>query len=140
MQLIVDFTLLAASLAASLYCFVLHRRLNRLGDMRAGIGASIASMSNALEQTQAALAAARAEGLDGIERLSALVAETQRIAPELESVLDALEAVASEAVRDIDRARHGSIVELRRQVDALVGGDFAYLDDDTPPARARGGR
>ena len=61
MRLVFDLVLLMASGAATVYCFVLSRRLSRLNDTKSGLGASIASMSQALDQTQQTLNFALAE-------------------------------------------------------------------------------
>lgn len=109
MDLIVDFILLAASVAAAFYCAVLSRRLAKLNDTRDGLGAGIASMSEALRQTQEAIAAARVDEAAASARLAALIEEAQRAESDLASVLDAISELAEIASADIDIARGEAI-------------------------------
>ncbi len=136
MQLIVDFILLAASGVATIYCFVLSRRLSRLNDMKNGIGASIATMSQALDQTQQVLAFAKSSSLEGVQRLTAVLEEAERVGPEINKLLDALRDLSAIAADDIEKARAAALEEFWDEIEAAGEGDVAYLDD--PPMRKPG--
>jgi ABC-type transporter Mla subunit MlaD len=116
MDMIVDFILLAASGAATIYCFVLSRRLAKLNDMKNGIGASIASMSSALDQTQQVLAFAKSSSLEGVKRLTEVLEEAERVKPEITQLLEVLSELADIASDDIDAARANAL----RQIDARM--------------------
>lgn len=96
MQLIVDFMLLAASGAAAIYCFVLSARLRKLNDMRGGLGAGIASMTVALEETRRMLAQSRDAHKEAEESLKALIEEAERAAAELFELVEPLLAAADQ--------------------------------------------
>lgn len=135
MQLIVDFILLAASGAATIYCFVLSRRLARLNDMKNGIGASIASMSQALDQTQQVLALAKSSSLEGVQRLTALLEEAERVGPEIRQLIDALSDLAGIAADDIETARAAAAEDIERRARQLRyrrEDDALYVDDEKP--------
>ncbi|HBK90442.1 MAG TPA: hypothetical protein DDZ68_02095 [Parvularcula sp.] len=109
MQMIVDFTLLAASVAAGIYCFVLSERLKKLNDVRSGFGATVASMSEMLDQTRLTLEQAKRVNQDGEARLRRLVEDAERVAPELERLLDAMSEAAEAAALDIEDARRKAL-------------------------------
>ncbi|MFZ5616646.1 MAG: hypothetical protein ACOZAA_04910 [Pseudomonadota bacterium] len=143
MQLIVDFILLAASGAATIYCFVLSRRLAKLNDMKNGIGASIASMSQALDQTQQVLALAKGSSLEGVQRLTALLEDAERVGPEIRQLIDALGELAADATDDIDNARAIAVEDIdrrARRVRSRREEGTHYLDDDDPLDALPGGR
>jgi hypothetical protein len=118
MQMIVDFTLLAASVAAGIYCFVLSGRLKKLNDVRTGFGATVASMSEMLDQTRLTLEQAKRVNQEGEARLRRLVDDAERIAPELESLLDVMTEAAEAAALDIEDARRKAIDDLWLEADA----------------------
>jgi chromosome segregation ATPase len=129
MDMIVDFILLAASGAAAVYCFVLSKRLKKLNDMKNGLGASIASMSQTLDQTQQVLALAKRSSVESIERLSALLEEAERLTPELSQLMDALGELSEIAADDIAKAKDEAL-------DAFEEGVAAAIEDLEGAARA----
>lgn len=116
MELIVDFMLLAASIAAGVYCFVLSERLKKLNDTRSGLGATVASMSSMLDQTRATLEQTKRVNQEGEARLRALIGEADKIAPELECLLEAVASSAESAARDIAQLRRSALQEIRQGV------------------------
>ncbi len=131
MEMIVDFILLAASGVATIYCFVLSRRLARLNDMKNGIGASIATMSGALDQTQQVLALAKSSSLEGVQRLTAVLEEAERIKPEIAQLLDALAELASTSVEEIEAMRDDALGRIE-----LLSEAFGEEDGDVVAATA----
>ena len=104
MDVVTDIILLLSSGAATIYCFILSRRLARLNDTKNGLGASIASMSQALAQMQEALIAARGESDANIQRLSLLIEESRRVQPEISRLMREMEKLSVSSVRDIEDA------------------------------------
>lgn len=137
MQIVVDFILLAVSGVATVYCFVLSRRLARLNDMKNGIGASIATMSQALDQTQQVLLIAKNASLEGVERLTSVLEEAERVGPEIRQLLKALGELAEVAADDIEKARATAVSDIEENAASILGDEFVYLEDDAPPARGR---
>jgi ABC-type transporter Mla subunit MlaD len=135
MDLIVDFILLAASGAAAFYCAILSRRLARLNDTRDGLGASIASMSEALRQTQDALSAARVDEAAASASLAALIEEAHQAEAELAGVLDAISELADIASADIDEARSEGIAALAAaaaRLEAKLRSAVALPEEEAP--------
>lgn len=116
MRLVFDLVLLMASGAATVYCFVLSRRLSRLNDTKSGLGASIASMSQALDQTQQTLNFARASSIDVIQKLTSAIEEADRVRPEIGKLTDELSALAELAVDDIGYARDTALEQIQKRL------------------------
>ena len=136
MEMIVDFILLAASGVATVYCFVLSRRLGRLNDMKNGIGASIATMSGALDQTQQVLALAKSSSLEGVQRLTAVLEEAERIKPEIAELLEALGELASASVEEVEAVRDDALMRIERLSETLRDDDREVVFAPTPAPRA----
>ena len=136
MEMIVDFILLAASGVATVYCFVLSRRLGRLNDMKNGIGASIATMSGALDQTQQVLALAKSSSLEGVQRLTAVLEEAERIKPEIAELLEALGELASASVEEVEAVRDDALTRIERLSETLRDDDREVVFAPTPAPRA----
>lgn len=112
MEMIIDFMLLAASAVATIYCFVLSRRLAKLNDLKNGIGASISSMSSALDQTQEVLSVARNSSLEGVQRLADVLEEAERVKPEIKQLLEALSDLADLAAQEIEETKKSALNEI----------------------------
>lgn len=112
MGLVFDLILLMASGAATVYCFVLSRRLTRLNDTKNGLGASIASMSQALDQTQQALTFARTSSIDAVQKLASSLEEAERVRPEIAKLIEELSALAELMVDDIDHAKDDALQQI----------------------------
>lgn len=137
MGLVFDIILLMASGAATIYCFVLSRRLSRLNDTKNGIGASIASMSQALDQTQQTLAFARSSSVDALQKLTSALEEAERIRPEFEKLIDEFGALAELAIADIDHAKERALRQLGSQSFEPQKADTALvakMNKAAPPA------
>ncbi|MEM9043661.1 MAG: hypothetical protein AAGC81_03120 [Pseudomonadota bacterium] len=86
MDLIADGLLVLAALVASLYCWVLSRRLRRLTQLDQGLGAAISSLSEQVEEMQTALAQSK----ESIEARTTLLASLTKEADQSISRLDSV--------------------------------------------------
>ena len=137
MELIVNYILLLVSGAACVYCFVLSRRLQRLNDTRDGIGASIVEMSAALSQTQQTLRLARQASIEGIDKLTRLLEDAEKRAPELAELLDALDELSVIAADDIEEAKSRALHAIDRRAAILPAiFDGAVRAPKSPPSKA----
>jgi len=114
MQLIFDFILLAASAAAAVYCFVLSARLKKLNDVRSGLGASVVSMSAMLDQTRLTLEQSKRATVETEQRLRAVIEHAEKIAPEIEILLDAVAESAESAESGIENRRRAALADIRK--------------------------
>lgn len=117
MDLILDFALIAASATAAFYCFVLGRRLDRLQEADKGIGASIASMSESLDQTRQALQAAQDASARAIADLAPRLAEARDLTPRLAEMTDVISELSELAASDIETCAEAALQEIRRAAD-----------------------
>lgn len=136
MEMIVNLILLVTSGAATIYCYVLSRRLQRLNDTKNGIGASIASMSQVLDQTQKTLAIARDSSLESIHRLTSLLEEGQRLAPELTHLMDVLDELAAITADDIHNARDHALQQIESSYDKYSKNETRSKPHDWQSERA----
>jgi hypothetical protein len=112
MQMIVDFMLLAASVSAAIYCFVLSGKLKRLNDMRSGLGASIASMSVTLEQMRRMLDESKEAQREAEQTLEALITDASRTAIELSDLVETVLETSERAAEDIAAHRDAALAEV----------------------------
>lgn len=136
MEMIIDFMLLAASGAATFYCFILSRKLEALKSTEKGLGATIATMSHTVDQARATVTMAKESSAESIRELSPLIAETREILPQLTEMIDVISELAEIAIRDVNEAsgtarqeldaRLAKAKALQEQLDQQI--DFFLVD------------
>lgn len=112
MEMIIDFMLLAASGAATFYCFILSRKLEALKNTEKGLGATIAAMSHTVDQARATVTMAKESSAQSINDLTPLIAETREILPQLTEMIDVISELADIAIRDVNDASSSAREEL----------------------------
>ncbi len=131
MEMIVNFMLVAASGSAAVYCFILNRKLQGLKDTEKGLGATIASMAQAVEQAQSAVALAKQSSAESIDELEPLVAETRAFMPKLTELVESIGDIADASISGINDATTAATIEIeaclekvrRLQADMASGAD-----------------
>ena len=119
-----DALLIAGALGLAAYCWVLSRRLRALGRADAGLGATIASLTERVELLTRTTDAAIVEADAACERLAALVEEADRHEGELAVILAGLSDM--DALEDETQAEAQS---SRRRTT-----DDAFVAAHAPPA------
>jgi hypothetical protein len=84
MELIADILMLAGTLAAGLYCFVLSKRLSALKNAEGGIGQAVGILSNQVEDLTKTLTAAQSSARASSASLSELTVRAENVALRLE--------------------------------------------------------
>ena len=140
MEMIIDFMLLAASGAATFYCFILSRKLEALKSTEKGLGATIATMSHTVDQARATVSLAKESSAQSIAELSPLIEETKDILPQLTEMIDVISELAEIAIRDVNEAtsragadlddRLGKARALQERLDQQI--DFFLVDGPDP--------
>ncbi|MEO1014243.1 MAG: hypothetical protein AAFX08_03550 [Pseudomonadota bacterium] len=125
MELIADFLLLAASMSACLYCYVLSGRLRRLKSTRNGIASSLASLSKSVEEAQTTIAHAHLAAEKSVERLGPLLEKGGALEVALKNELNAVEA----ALDALIAAR----AEVLREQAAPIDAPEEAATEDAPP-------
>ena len=114
MELIADGLLIATALIAGLYCLVLSRRLRRLTESGAGIGAQIEALDRALAETRGALRETR-DGMSELRASARAAASELREATERgQATAERVEQGARQAEATLQR-----LYEARERVEAL---------------------
>ncbi|TCP61178.1 hypothetical protein EV663_106126 [Rhodovulum bhavnagarense] len=90
MTLIADVLLLAGALGATLYCFVLARRLRRFTDLETGVGGAVAVLSAQVDEMTRALAGAQESAEGSTDSLARLTGRAEEAARRLELLVAAL--------------------------------------------------
>ena len=116
MEMIIDFMLLAASGAATFYCFILSRKLEALKNTEKGLGATIATMSHTVDQARATVTLAKESSADSIKELTPLIEETKEILPQLTEMIDVISELAEIAIRDVSEASGQASAELEERL------------------------
>lgn len=140
MEMIIDFMLLAASGAATFYCFILSRKLEALKSTEKGLGATIATMSHTVDQARATVAMAKESSSQSVAELTPLIEETKDVMPQLTEMIDVISELAEIAIRDVNDAsgkagadldaRLAKAKALQERLDQQI--DF-FLVDGTDP-------
>jgi len=140
MEMIINFMLLAASGAATFYCFILSRKLEALKSTEKGLGATIATMSHTVDQARSTVALAKESSAESISELTPLIEETKDILPQLSEMIDVLSELAEIAIRDVNDAsgkanaaldeRLAKARELQDRLDQQI--DFFLVDEPDP--------
>ncbi|MCB5409558.1 DUF6468 domain-containing protein [Pseudogemmobacter faecipullorum] len=96
MDLIADSLLLAATLGAVLYCYVLAQRLQRFTALETGMGGAIAVLSAEVDEMTRALEKAQGVAGQSERRLGSLTDRADHLATRLELLVAALHDLPSE--------------------------------------------
>lgn len=84
MELIADLLLAAGALGASLYCFVLSKRLNKFNSLEKGVGGAVAVLSSQVDDLEKTLTAARQDAGKSAAKLTELTERAENIERNLE--------------------------------------------------------
>ena len=146
MELIIDFMLLAASGAAVFYCVILNRKLEALRNTEKGLGSTIASMSQTVDNAHSTVVLAKESSKQSIAELTPLIEEMRLIMPKVTEMIDALGSLgeiarenitsaATAASQDIEerlnnaRAVQGEISERICELNILLSGEDAQVQN-----------
>lgn len=92
-----DLILILISGLACLYCAMLNRRLKNLNNLKTGVGASIVTLTNAIENTHKAAQEAQISTLEAVETLKQLLETSEMATPQVESLIAELEKARKDA-------------------------------------------
>jgi len=106
---IADIVLIFISGMACLYCAMLSRRLKKLNNLKTGVGASILSLTQAIEDTHKAAQEAQTSTLQTVETLRHLLVKSESAAPKIEALILELEGASETA--EAHRRQLNTIVE-----------------------------
>ena len=108
MELIIDFMLLAASGAAVFYCVILSRKLEELKNTEKGLGATIATMSQTVDQARSTVVLAKESSSQSVKELTPLIEEMRTIMPKVTEMINVLSKLGEVAQQNITTAAAGA--------------------------------
>jgi hypothetical protein len=156
-EFIKDVLLIALCGAAAVYCWMLSHRLKRLNDLKSGVGASIVTLTEAIERTHDAATTARGELFEAIEEIKTLLDDADTRSQRLETAMDRSEAKIVEVQRaamelgeivdvQVPEARRKALKttegllkvasDMKRLQAGLQGGPARLVSDRTAAAKA----
>lgn len=115
MDLIADSLLLAATLGAALYCYVLASRLRRFTTLETGMGGAIAVLSAQVDEMTRALEKAQGIASHSERRLAELTDRAEALSSRLELLVASLHDLPDEAAPPaaVDEARRLRFIRRR---------------------------
>ncbi|MGR3711979.1 MAG: hypothetical protein ACU0A6_02515 [Shimia sp.] len=87
MTMIADILLVAGALGASVYCYVLARRLAKFNDLEAGVGGAVAVLSTQVDDLTRTLKSAQATAGSSTKQLQDLTARAETASKRMELLL-----------------------------------------------------
>ncbi|WP_417250301.1 hypothetical protein [Celeribacter sp.] len=87
MELIADFLMIAGTLAVSVYCMVLSRRLSRFTDLEKGVGGAVAVLSAQVDDLTKTLTAAQKSAAGSAARLQDLTERAEATSKRMELLI-----------------------------------------------------
>lgn len=103
MELIADIFLVAGSIGAAVYCFILGKRLKKFNSLEKGVGGAVALLSTQVEDLKATLESAQQTASVSAETLADLNVRAEEISKRLEIQLASLHDLP-ELTRDMSPA------------------------------------
>lgn len=111
-EFIKDILLIVLCGASAFYCWMLSRRLKKLNDLKSGVGASIVTLTQAIERTHAAATTARGELFESIEEIKGLMADAESKAARLERIMTDCDVKVVEAEQAKSALKHVVDIEI----------------------------
>lgn len=125
-NLLMDGLLILLAAAAALYCAILSRRLKKLTSLDEGLGASILSLTEAIEQTNRAAMQAQDKTRRSVDMLARLLSEAETMTPKIEALCadaqysrEKLKSDLRESVEACDLARAEALSDARQAAQQL---------------------
>lgn len=111
-EFIKDILLIALCGASAFYCWMLSQRLKKLNDLKSGVGASIVTLTEAIERTHAAATTARGELFESIEEIKGLMVDAENKAIRLEHIMTDCDVKVVEAEQATSALQHVVDIEI----------------------------
>lgn len=140
MTMIADILLVAGALGASVYCYVLARRLAKFNDLEAGVGGAVAVLSTQVDDLTRTLKSAQATAGNSTKQLQDLTKRAEDASKRMELLLASMHDLPDpEELRSFQEAqattrfmRHSND-EIGTPVESFEEGVFGKSSDDSAP-------
>lgn len=134
MELIADILLIAGAIGASVYCFVLARRLNRFNNLENGVGGAVAVLSAQVDDLTRTLAAAQSASESSHAVLADLTTRAETVSGRLELMMASMHDIsdAPESKFESPRATSSAVEPTVSDPDK----DVMFVRRDRPKQRS----
>ena len=112
-----DIILIVISGLACLYCYLLSRRLRKLNNLETGLGASIITLTRAIEETYKAAQDAQTSTAEAVKTLRDLLERSDNLTPKADTIVKDMERAFERARDKQDQLEYAIDVSLSRAVD-----------------------
>ena len=112
-----DIILIVISGLACMYCYLLSRRLRKLNNLETGLGASIITLTRAIEGTYKAAQEAQTSTAEAVETLRDLLARSDNLTPRADAIVKGMERSFERARDKQDQLDYAIDVSLARAVE-----------------------
>lgn len=112
-----DIILIVISGLACMYCYLLSRRLRKLNNLETGLGASIVTLTRAIEETYKAAQDAQTSTAEAVETLRDLLARSDNLTPKADTIVKDMERSFERARDKQEQLEYSIDVSLARAVD-----------------------
>ena len=102
MELISDFLLVSGALGASIYCYILGRKLNRFNSLEKGVGGAVAVLSAQVDDLEKTLSVSQKMAIVSANTLTELTTRAEDVARKLELQMASLHDVPGNVDASLD--------------------------------------
>ncbi len=141
MSLIADILLVAGALGASLYCFILSRRLAKFNDLEQGVGGAVAILSVQVDEMTKTLSQVQVAATASTDTLGKLTVRAEGAARRLELLVASLHDLPEPpdpvgTARRTDATHAASAPNPSARQESAETSDLLFLRHPTPVKKA----
>jgi outer membrane murein-binding lipoprotein Lpp len=118
MDIIANGLLLAGTMAAAFYCYILARRVRALTDLDTGLGGAITALSHQVDEMRSTINAAKQVSGSSVKELVGMTARAEIAAGRLELLLATLHENTDEKIgkKPAPKKRTGGVSRARKSL------------------------
>ncbi|MGB0901547.1 hypothetical protein [Halocynthiibacter sp.] len=135
MNLIADILLVAGALGASLYCFVLSRRLAKFNDLEQGVGGAVAILSVQVDDMTKTLGQVQTAAVSSTDTLETLTVRAEAAARRLELLVASLHDLPAPPEPTPPKPPE-NVQATTSETSSEPSSDILFLRHPTPPQEA----
>lgn len=135
MNLIADILLVAGALGASLYCFVLSRRLAKFNDLEQGVGGAVAILSVQVDDMTKTLGQVQTAAVSSTDTLETLTVRAEAAARRLELLVASLHDLPAPPEPTPQKPPE-NVQATTSETSSEPSSDILFLRHPTPPQEA----
>ncbi|WP_443020455.1 hypothetical protein [Shimia sp. Alg240-R146] len=140
MNMIADILMVAGALGASVYCYVLARRLAKFNDLEAGVGGAVAVLSTQVDDLTRTLKSAQATAGNSTKQLQELTKRAEGASKRMELLLASMHDLPDPEEMKAFRKAESTTMFVRHSDDNEFGTPVDELETSAPEKDAKKGK